>query len=142
MNALGENVSLTSEEYDEYLSISNQIAETVPDMVSGFDSAGNAILSCKDNVSALTDAYNDLIRAQNNVILTSAKDIFGDFHKQALEAQTGTDGTLLGDLKFDLNKLTQSGVDALSAVLSSPDLDKAISEYIGFNTPIYRKRQI
>ena len=76
---LGRNVSLTSEEYSEYQSIINSIADQIPELVTGYDSHGNAILSCKDNVEALTAAYEKLIHAQNQEILTHTDGIEQDF---------------------------------------------------------------
>ena len=76
---LGKNVSLTSEEYSEYQGIVNQIAEQIPSLISGYDSQGNALLSCKGNVEELTAAYEKLIHAQNQEILTRTGDIEKDF---------------------------------------------------------------
>lgn len=43
VNTLGENVSLTTDEYAEYNKIVNQIAEMFPQMVQGYTDEGNAI---------------------------------------------------------------------------------------------------
>lgn len=79
VDGLGKNVSLTADEYSEYQSIVNTIAEQIPSLVSGYDEQGNAILSCKGNVEELTEAYENLIHAQNNEILSKAGDIEKDF---------------------------------------------------------------
>ena len=76
---LGRNVSLTSEEYSEYQSIVNSIAEQFPSLISGYDEQGNALLTCKGNVEALTEAYEKLVHAQNQEILTNTKDIEKNF---------------------------------------------------------------
>ena len=85
---LGRNVSLTSDEYSEYQSIVNQIADQIPSLVSGYDSQGNALLSCKDNVEELTTAYEKLIHAQNTEILSNAGAIEENF-ANAIEKQSG-----------------------------------------------------
>lgn len=85
---LGRNVSLTSDEYSEYQSIVNSIADQIPSLVSGYDEQGNALLSCKDNVEELTTAYEKLIHAQNNDVLTKAGDIEENF-KNTIEKQSG-----------------------------------------------------
>ncbi len=72
---LGRNISLTADEYSEYQSIVNKIADQIPSLVSGYDSQGNAILSCKDNVEELAEAYEKLIHAQNQAILTETDNI-------------------------------------------------------------------
>ncbi len=76
---LGRNVSLTADEYSEYQSIVNKIADQIPSLVSGYDAQGNALLSCKGNVEELTKAYENLIKTQNNEVLSTAGDIGKDF---------------------------------------------------------------
>ena len=76
----GENISLTADEYSEYQNIVSTIAEQFPSLVTGYDEQGNAILSCKNNVEELTTAYENLIHAQNQEILSSnAADIEKNF---------------------------------------------------------------
>lgn len=59
----GENKLLNTEEYEEYLAISNKLAATFPDMIAGWDAQGNAILKTETNVRSLTEAYLDMERA-------------------------------------------------------------------------------
>ncbi len=87
VDGLGRNVSLTADEYSEYQSIVNQIAEQIPSLVSGYDSQGNAILSCKGNVEELTNAYQKLIHAQNTAVLgENARDIEDNFKNTVSQA--------------------------------------------------------
>ena len=79
VDELGRNVSLTTDEYSEYQSIANSIAQQIPSLVSGYDSQGNAILTCKGNVEELTEAYEKLIHAQNREILVNSGNIEKDF---------------------------------------------------------------
>lgn len=72
---LGENISLTADEYSEYQTIVNSIADQIPSLVSGYDSQGNAILNVKGNVDKLTTAYEKLIHTQNQSILTQSGNI-------------------------------------------------------------------
>lgn len=55
----GNNISLTNSEFDEYNSISNEIAERFPSLVKGYTSTGDAILKCKDNVALLNAALSE-----------------------------------------------------------------------------------
>ena len=73
----GENLSLSATQYDEYANAVNTIADMTPSLVSGYDAQGNAILNTKGNVEALTDAYNDLIVAENNKLLNGDGEDFG-----------------------------------------------------------------
>lgn len=79
VNALGENVSLTTDEYSEYKSIVDTIANQIPSLVTGYNSQGNAILGCAGNVDKLREAYEKLIITQNDEVLDTGKDIFKDF---------------------------------------------------------------
>ena len=54
VDELGNNISLTTDQYKEYIDICNQIADMYPSLVSGYTSEGNAILKLKGNVDALT----------------------------------------------------------------------------------------
>lgn len=64
----GENVSLGTEEYAEYLSIRNQIASTFPKLIRWYDAEGNALLNLSGNVqnitNALKEAYDEQVRQQ------------------------------------------------------------------------------
>lgn len=83
VNEFGERVSLTTEEYEEYKSVTNSIADQVPSLVQGWNDQGVAILKCKDDVSQLVTAYEDMIRASNNAILMNGRDIFKDFRNSS-----------------------------------------------------------
>lgn len=52
------NLGLSVENYNEYLNVCNQIADLYPELVSGYDSQGNAIVNLTNNVDRLTDAYH------------------------------------------------------------------------------------
>ena len=88
---LGRNVSLTADEYSEYQSIVNTIADQIPSLISGYDAQGNALLSVKGNVEEVTKAYENLIKAQNNEVLTNAGDIAKDFGNAVKDAEKNTE---------------------------------------------------
>lgn len=75
---LGKNVSLTTDEYKEYHTIVNQIADMFPKLVNGYDNEGNAILSVKGDVEELRDAYKDAQREANNLLISSGKNAKGN----------------------------------------------------------------
>ena len=90
VDGLGRNISLTADEYLEYQNIVNQIADQIPSLVTGYDSQGNAILSCKGNVKQLTEAYEKLIHTQNAAILSDSGKIEENF-RNILEKSSGED---------------------------------------------------
>lgn len=125
VNALGENLSLTSDEYEEYHNVVNQIASMFPSWVKGWDEQGNAILDVKGNVEELTQAYNDAIIAANNVILKDAKTVFGDFKNDMEEND---------ESNFKGNEFTTYSYKALKNIINSNDLDSAIQRYAATGT--------
>lgn len=70
----GENLSLSADEYAEYQNAVNTIADAVPSVVSGFDAQGNAIISNKENVESLTNAYNELIATEAKAFINGDED--------------------------------------------------------------------
>ena len=82
----GENISLTSSQYERYLELSNQIAEMYPSLVQSYDEQGNAILRMKGNVDELTQALKDEQKEYYNSLLygKDAKSVWEDFSKETL----------------------------------------------------------
>lgn len=78
VNNLGENVSLTVDEYSEYNDIVNQIADMFPTMITGYTDEGNAILSLKGNVEELRDAYKEAQKEAYHLLIVSGKDSDGN----------------------------------------------------------------
>ena len=64
VNEFGEQVSLTDEEYEEFLSLNNQIAEMFPELDLGLDSNGNHILALSYSVDTLTESLQALVEAE------------------------------------------------------------------------------
>lgn len=122
---LNENISLSSEEYDEYISVCNELAGMFPSLVQGYDEQGNAILSCKDNVEELTQSYYDLVEAANAAVLVQGKTLFNDFKDKSKDIK---------NTNFKDTELASDAVTRLSQVLNSSDLESAIEEYIPTGT--------
>lgn len=64
VDKFGKNVSLTDEEYAEFLSLNNQIAEMFPELNMGMDSNGNAMLSLSYSADTLADSLWRLVEAE------------------------------------------------------------------------------
>lgn len=76
----GNNVSLTTDEYNKFLDVNNQLAQLFPSLERTYDSNGNAIVNLGNNVDEATEKYNALLDAQKNVanqeILKNLPDIW------------------------------------------------------------------
>ena len=112
---LGQNVSLTTDEYSEYTAIANQIAEMFPSMVQGYTNEGNAILKLKGNVNALTDAYEAEAQAAYNSLIASGEDSNGNDiitdWKNSLSEDKGN-GTNITQAIKELEAFITSDMDA------------------------------
>lgn len=81
----GKNISLTNEEYEEYISLSNQIADMYPSLVSSFDESGNAVLKLSKNADQATESLSKLIEQDRIIAGNEIKDQLGDRVKGAME---------------------------------------------------------
>lgn len=118
-----ENINLDTDEYQQYLDIVNQIGDTLPNLISGYDAQGNAILTCAGNVDKLTEAHNKLAKANNDKILNNADDITEDFKNKSKD--------IFNDDKWKKNSAT--GADnryriykSFKDLTKSKDIDKAV----------------
>lgn len=108
--ATNENLTLSTDDYKEYLDTCNQIADMYPELVSGYDAQGNAILSLKGNVQGLTDAYKEAQQEAYKTAFVGVTDDKGkttggisDVEKQFSYATNGYDP---GDNWWNRAKLT------------------------------------
>lgn len=91
VNALGENVALTDDEYQEFLSLNNQIAEMFPELNLGMDSNGNAMLSLSYTADTLATSLWSVVEAEraaaNVEIANSMPDVLDNINAQVDEYQ-------------------------------------------------------
>lgn len=109
VNNLGENVSLTNDEYEEYTSLANEIADMFPTLVQGYTDEGNAILNLKGNVEELRDAYKEAQQEAYNLLIASGEDTNGN------------------DIIKQWNDLHDTGFWASTFDLGTDNVDKGIS---------------
>lgn len=64
VNADNSNRILSDAEYEQYLNISNQLAELYPTLVSGYDAQGNALLNLGTNAGTAADQLERLYETQ------------------------------------------------------------------------------
>lgn len=75
----GKNLTLTDQEYQEFLDVSNKLAEVYPDLVGWTDEAGQAFLKLGSNGQSATEVIKDL--AESLKIEAAEKDIALDNEK-------------------------------------------------------------
>ncbi len=62
-----ENKSLSTEQYEEFLDVNNQLAELFPSLTHNYDENGNAILGLSGDVDTVTASIKRLVEQQNNL---------------------------------------------------------------------------
>lgn len=109
VDATGKNISLTTEEYERYNDITNQIADMFPSMIAGYTEEGNAILKCKDNVDLLTEAYEKSAKAARQELLKNSNEIVKNSLYTSGQNFFGSDG-FWGSLGKGLGQTLSLGV--------------------------------
>ena len=76
----GKNISLSDEEYQEFLDISNELAEVFPSLSYHYDENNNKIVKLNGSVSDITSSLEDLLRVEKDLarqkILENMDDVF------------------------------------------------------------------
>ena len=76
-----KNISLTVDEYKDFLDTSNQIAAAAPSLTRSWDSQGNAILNAGTNAEDLNTQVNDYLKLQRNLTYYDTKKNISDQYK-------------------------------------------------------------
>lgn len=63
----GENKSLSNKEYEEFLDLSNKLAEIFPTLERNYTDNGDAILNLSGNVDTIVGSLNDLIEKEKEL---------------------------------------------------------------------------
>ncbi len=81
--------SLSSDEYKEFLDISNQLAEVFPRLTEGYDANGNALLALDGNVNQITESLEALLEEEKKFadeeILKNAETVYAQQIKEYRE---------------------------------------------------------
>ena len=131
VDSLGKNVSLTTDEYEEYRSIVSTIADQMPSLVTGYNSQGDAILSCSGSVDKLAESYRNLIKEQNSEVLKTGSDIFKDYKNDLKETTAYFRDAVKGEDGYAdyIDTYNTKHFDTLKELnnLSGDELEKAVS---------------
>lgn len=138
----GKNISLTADDYEEFLDLSNQLAEIFPTLSRNYDENGNAIVQLSGDTDTMVGSLKALLDVQrqitNQKIAENLPDLYkgvkqqsDEYNKQLklLEAQnsayqTELDKIIKGDVARDFNDyLLQGSIYKIYA----DDLDSALA---------------
>lgn len=83
--------TLSNEEYEEFLDLSNQLAGVFPSLTKNYDENGNAILNLSGDVNTIIDSLDNLIQKEkeltNQEIMKEFPDKFAGFAKDLSDAE-------------------------------------------------------
>jgi chromosome segregation ATPase len=81
-----KNLTLSTDDYNEFLDLSNQLAELFPTLTKNYDDNGNAILDLSGDVGSIVYSLDELIKRQkqlaNEEILENLPSVYKDYSKQ------------------------------------------------------------
>ena len=120
------NISLTTDEYQEFLNINKELADTFPSLERSYDSQGNALVNLGSNADDVTQSLSDLLEQEKALaqykISQNLSDVFEGFKpsiknhlKNIQEAQDTLNNLPSGELgsysvtgidNFDINDLS------------------------------------
>ena len=63
----GKNISLNTDDYEEFLNLSNQLADMFPTLSRNYDENGNAIVQLSGDVDTIVGSLQNLIEAERNL---------------------------------------------------------------------------
>lgn len=73
--------SLSTDEYEEFLDLSNQLAGVFPQLTKDYDDNGNAILDLSGNVNTIVSSLDDLLQKEKDLANQKIMDEFPDVYK-------------------------------------------------------------
>lgn len=118
-----KNISLTDDEYKDFLDTSNQIAAAAPSLARSWDSQGNAILNAGTNAEDLNTQVSDYLKLQRNLTYYDTKD---NIKKQyeGYKTSSGFNKQDIGTYQNDY-KVAEAKVKAAQAFLDTIDKQKS-----------------
>ena len=138
VDQFGRNVSLTDEEYSEFLSTSNELAELFPELVVRTDEAGNSFLGTAGKVGKLTEAVDEMVKASqkaadvqllsDNVFGEAFKDAKASYKKNSSGIEQLQEEVAKGGYWSNTFKLGQAGPSQTFTAYSKKELEEKKSE--------------
>ena len=73
-----QNVSLSTEEYQDFITINKELADLFPSLVSGYDSQGNALLNLSSDADDATTSLSNLLEQERRIADFKVGEELGD----------------------------------------------------------------
>lgn len=125
----GKNISLSNEDYEEFLTLSNQLAEMFPTLTRNYNDNGDAIVQLSGDVDTIVGSLQNLIEAQrdlaNRQIVDELPTVF-----DGVAAKSDKYEQQLSDLESRRDTLVKSLGDVQSEEFSSNFMDGFSNKWI------------
>ena len=95
-----KNLTLSNEDYERFLELSNKLSETFPGLTKRYDENGNAILDLSGNVDSIVGSLNNLIEAQQRLSNQEMVESFPDVYAEYYESIEKTNNKIEEQLKM------------------------------------------
>lgn len=150
VNSLGENVSLTTDEYNTYKQVISEISDMMPSLLARYDDEGNKIGFVQGKLSDLNAEYDkykknkamDLVNGENDNG-DSIKDVFRNYGYQIYH--DNGDGTITGNPKAfgssNYEKIVKLKAQIKYGDGNTPGFGKLTNEEIEAKTALIQKYQ-
>ena len=141
----GKNLSLSDEDYQEFLDISNELAEVFPSLTRHYDENGNAIVDLDGNVNTIVSSLNELLEVEQQIANQKILENFDSIWK-GLRGENEEFTNDLRDINAQINQLekqSKSLENGLSVgfinsdLVNVSDIEAILEAYdIAFNTDV------
>lgn len=119
VDKFSNNKFLSDEDYAEFLSISQEIADVAPDLVAGYDEQGNALLRLGENAKETGEILDDVLEigktTANKTLVDNLPDVVKGINYSVKEAKQE-----INDLETELEHIhsntSSSGMDILESL--------------------------
>ena len=133
VDQFGRNVSLTDEDYQDFLDISNELAEKFPDLVVRTDEYGNSFLGVEGKVKGVTEALEEQIKTSQRAADMALIDenVAGVAFKDAKKEQKSNqkkEKELESRIAYLQDRINRGGYSAASGQPGKADIFYADSE--------------
>lgn len=139
----GKQIGGTTEEYDEFLGICEQVGQIMPELITGYTNEGQAIITLRGEVDNLTESYKNAIRAKAALFLSNGDDegnTVESFFEDYNNFVQGTNPLASGSYDTSIKAEKEYGYDTIHGWLSSvadATLEDLQTLEVGTNKAVY-----
>lgn len=132
VDEFSNNLSLSEEDYKEYLSISNKLADLSPSLVSGYDDQGNALLNIGDSAEETSKKLDNVLKKQKaiaeQILIDNMDDVANGIYYEVKNTEQS-----ISDLESELSTIQQQYKNVNVDIINSDGLinfnDEDFSKY-------------